>query len=327
MADAWRRRGHHADPEAVLVTTSGQQAIDLAVRALVEPGDVVLCETPTYAGAVDALVASRARIVPIPVDANGLRVDAVADAIRVERPRLLFANPTGNNATGTVLSEERRQRLASLSAESGLVIIEDDTGAELVHDGPVPAPVAAFDPEAPVILVKSYAKTVLPGLRLGVILPPPHLDRRVLAAKLVADRYTSPPLVRALAGYLARPEAAQHLERTRLLYRDRRDAFLRSLERRLGGRATWLPPRAGLQPVAAAARPGVGGGDLRARRRPRRGRLARAHLRAAGRPDGAPAAVVLDVTPAEADRGVARLALALRDALGGGGRDRSFESV
>ena len=97
-------RALHADPEAILVTTSGQQAIDLAVRALVEPGDAVLCETPTYAGAVDALVASRARIVPIPVDANGLRVDAVADAIRVERPRLLFANPTGNNATGTVLS-------------------------------------------------------------------------------------------------------------------------------------------------------------------------------------------------------------------------------
>ena len=209
------------------------------------PATSVLCETPTYAGAVDALVASRARIVPIPVDAHGLRVEAVAEAIRLERPRLLFANPTGNNATGTVLSDERRARLAALSAETGLVIIEDDTGAELVHDGPVPAPIAAFDPEAPIILVKSYAKTVLPGLRLGVILPPPHLDRRVLAAKLVADRYTSPPLVRALAGYLARPEAARNLERTRLLYRDRRDAFLRSLERRLGGRATWLAPRAG----------------------------------------------------------------------------------
>ena len=140
VADAWRVRGLHADPEAILVTTSGQQAIDLAVRALVEPGDVVLCETPTYAGAVDALVASRARIVPIPVDANGLRVDAVEEAIRLERPRLLFANPTGNNATGTVLSDERRARLAALSAESGLVIIEDDTGAELIHDdGPVPA--------------------------------------------------------------------------------------------------------------------------------------------------------------------------------------------
>ena len=83
----------HADPEAILVTTSGQQAIDLAVRALVEPGDVVLCETPTYAGAVDALVASRARIVPIPVDANGLRVDAVAERDPARAPAAAVREP------------------------------------------------------------------------------------------------------------------------------------------------------------------------------------------------------------------------------------------
>ena len=204
VADAWRRRGHHADPEAILVTTSGQQAIDLAVRALVEPGDVVLCETPTYAGAVDALVASRARIVPIPVDANGLRVDAVADAIRLERPRLLFANPTGNNATGTVLSDERRQRLASLSAESGLVILEDDTGAELVHDGPVPAPVAAFDPEAPMILVKSYAED-------GAARPAPRRDPAAAAPRPpraggeAGRRPLHVAAARARAGRLPRP--------------------------------------------------------------------------------------------------------------------------
>jgi DNA-binding transcriptional MocR family regulator len=327
VADAWRSRGLHADPEAILVTTSGQQAIDLAVRALVEPGDVVLCETPTYAGAVDALVASRARIIPIPVDANGIRVDAVAEAIRVERPRLLFANPTGNNATGTVLTDERRAQLAALSAETGLVIIEDDTGAELVHDGPVPAPIAAFDPEAPIILVKSYAKTVLPGLRLGVILSPPHLDRRVLAAKLVADRYTSPPLVRALAGYLARPEAARNLERTRLLYRERRDAFLRSLERRLGGRATWLAPRAGFN-LWLRLPDRVSEEEIFARGVERGVIVSPGHTYV---PPGVPTSHLRlsfsTMTPAQADRGVARLALALRDALGGGGRDRSFESV
>ena len=327
VAGAWRSRGLHADPEAILVTTSGQQAIDLAVRALVEPGDVVLCETPTYAGAVDALVASRARIVPIPVDANGIRVEAVAEAIRLERPRLLFANPTGNNATGTVLSDERRARLAALSAETGLVIIEDDTGAELVHDGPVPAPIAAFDPEAPIILVKSYAKTVLPGLRLGVILSPPHLDRRVLAAKLVADRYTSPPLVRALAGYLARPEAASNLERTRLLYRDRRDAFLRSLERRLGGRATWLAPRAGFN-LWLRLPDRVSEEEIFARGVERGVIVSPGHTYV---PPGVPTSHLRlsfsTMTPAQADRGVARLALALRDALGSGGRDRSFESV
>jgi DNA-binding transcriptional MocR family regulator len=322
---AWRARGYPADPESVLVTTSGQQAIDLAVRALVEPGDAVLCETPTYAGAIDALVAARARIVPLPADAHGLQIDGVEEAVRTERPRLLFCNPTGNNATGTVLSQDRRERLAAIAAESGLVVIEDDTGAELVHDGPVPPPIAACDPEAPVVLVKSYAKTVLPGLRLGVLLAPPALDRRVIATKLVADRYTSPPLVHALARYLSRPEAVEHLERVRLLYRARRDAFLRNLERRLGGRAGWLAPQAGFnlwlrlgervteeEVFARAADRGV--------------------IVSPGQtyvPPGVPTAHLRlsfsTATEAEADRGLARLAMALRDITAPAGRGRTFE--
>jgi 2-aminoadipate transaminase len=325
VALAWRARGFQADPEAVLVTTSGQQAIDLAVRALVEPGDTVLCETPTYAGAIDSLVAARARIVPVPADSHGLQVEGVEDAVRSERPRLLFCNPTGNNATGTVLAQDRRERLAALSAETGLVIIEDDTGAELVHDGPVPPPIAACDPEAPVLLVKSYAKTVLPGLRLGVLLAPPSLDRRVLATKLVADRYTSPPLVHALARYLARPEAEEHLERVRLLYRARRDAFIRILERRLGGRASWLSPQAGFNLWL---------------RLPERVTEEEVFARAADRgvivspgqtyvPPGVPTAHLRlsfsTATDAEADRGLARLALALRDAAAPAGRGRTFE--
>jgi len=325
VAAAWRARGLVVDPDEIMVTTSGQQAIDLAVRALVEPGDAVLCETPTYAGAIDSLVAARARIVPVPVDAHGLVVEAVAEAIRHERPRLLFANPTGNNATGTVLAPDRRARLAALAAETGVIIIEDDTGAELVHDGPVPAPVAACDPEASVLIVKSYAKTVLPGLRLGVIHAPPSFDRRVLAAKLVADRYTAPPLARALARYLARPEAADNLERMRLGYRASRDAFLRSLERRLGGRATWLAPAAGFnlwlrlpdrvgeqEIFARAAERGVIVSPGQAYVPPG---VATQHLRLS----------FSTVTPREADRGLARLALALRDAEQGPRRARSFE--
>jgi DNA-binding transcriptional MocR family regulator len=325
VAGAWRKRGLDADPERILVTTSGQQAIDLAVRALVEPGDAVLCETPTYAGAIDALVAARARIVPVPTDARGLLVERVAAAVEAERPAALFVNPTGNNATGTVLPLERRRALAALAAETGLVVIEDDTGAELVHEGAVPPPVAAGDPEAPVVLVKSYAKTVLPGLRLGVISAPPTLERRVLAAKMVADRYTAPPLARALARYLGRPEADAHLDRVRSIYRERRDAFLRALERRLGGRATWLEPAAGFN-LWLRLPDGAGEEEIFARAAERGvvvspGRVyvppgvGTSHLRLS----------FSTATPAEADRGLQRLARALRDATDGPRRGRSPE--
>jgi DNA-binding transcriptional MocR family regulator len=325
VAAAWRGRGLDVDPERILVTTSGQQAIDLAVRALIEPGDAVLCETPTYAGAIDSLVAARARIVPVPTDVRGLLVDRIADVVRAERPAVLFVNPTGNNATGTVLPPDRRRALAALAAETGLVVIEDDTGAELVHDGPVPPPVAASDPEAPVVLVKSYAKTVLPGLRLGVICAPASLERRVLAAKMVADRYTAPPLARALARYLARPEAAEHLARVRGIYRERRDAFLRALERRLGGRATWLEPAAGFN-LWLRLPDGVGEEEIFARAAERGvvvspGRVyvppgvGTAHLRLS----------FSTATPAEAERGLQRLARALRDASEQPRRGRSPE--
>jgi DNA-binding transcriptional MocR family regulator len=325
VASAWRARGLDAQAERILVTTSGQQAVDLAVRALVGPGDTVLCETPTYAGAIDSLVAARARIVPVPTDARGLLVDRVAEIVRTERPAALFVNPSGNNATGTVLPPDRRAALAALAAETGLVVIEDDTGAELVHEGAVPSPIAAADPEAPVVLVKSYAKTVLPGLRLGVISAPPGLERRVLAAKLVADRYTAPPLARALARYLARPEAAEHLARVRAIYRERRDAFLRSLERRLGGRATWLEPAAGFnlwlrlpdgpgeeEIFARAAERGVVVSPGRVYVPPGVGTR---HLRLS----------FSTASEAEADRGLQRLARALRDATDGPRRQRSPE--
>jgi len=325
IAAAWRGRGLAVDAAGLLITTSGQQAIDLAVRALVEPGDTVLCEAPTYAGAIDALVAARARIVPVAADGDGLLLDGLVATIAAERPRLLFVNPTGNNATGGVLPDDRRRRLAAIAAEHDLVVVEDDTGAELVHDGPVPSPIAAFDAEAPIVVVKSYAKTVLPGLRLGVIHAPALLERRVLAAKMVADRYTAPPLARALARYLARPEAADQLERLRVLYRDRRDAFLRSLERRLGGHASWIAPSAGFNlwlrlpagtseddVFARAAERGVVVSPGRAYVPPGVGTR---HLRLS----------FSTVTPAEADRGLARLALALRDAERSHRRPRSIE--
>ena len=267
VAERLAPRGYDADPERILVTTSGQQAIDLAVRALVEPGDAVLCETPTYAGAIDALVAARARIVPVPD--RRARPARRARRARPSRPSAPPRSSSTRPATtppAPCCRPSAARALAALAAETGLVVIEDDTGAELVHDGPVPPPVAAGDPEAPVVLVKSYAKTVLPGLRLGVISAPPSLERRVLAAKMVADRYTAPPLARALARYLGRP---------------RRRRPPRARARHLPRAARRVPARAGAaagrpRDVARAARPastsGCGCPTAPARRRSSPGR-------------------------------------------------------
>ena len=204
-------------------------------------------------------------------------------------------------------------------------MIEDDTGAELVHDGPVPSPIAAADPEAPVVLVKSYAKTVLPGLRLGVISAPPGAG-----AARAGGEARGRPLHGAAAGpgpgRLPGPaEAAEHLERMRGIYRERRDAFLRALERRLGGRATWLEPAAGFN-LWLRLPDGAGEEEIFARAAERGvvvspGRVyvppgvGTRHLRLS----------FSTATEAEADRGLQRLARALRDATDGPRRQRSPE--
>ncbi len=315
-----RARGADVDPARVLVTTSGQQAVDLVVRALVEPGDAVLCETPTYAGAIDALVAARARIIPVPVDALGLQADAVERAVAGERPVLLYVNPTAQNPTGTVLAPERRARLARLSASASLAVLEDDTGADLTYDGAAPPPLAAYEPGAPIVVVRSFAKSVLPGLALGSVALPAALERPVLAAKLVADRYTNPPLALPLARYLAGPDAAADTARVRSAYGRRKDAFCAALERRLGRRASWVEPRGGfslwlrlpdgaseVEVFARAAERGVVVAPGSAYVPPG---VATRHLRLSF------SAVDEDA----ADEGLRRLALALRDVTGKGRR-------
>ena len=289
---AWRGRGLHADPEAILVTTSGQQAIDLAVRALVEPGDVVLCETPTYAGAVDALVASRARIVPIPVDAHGLRVErgGRGDPARAPAPAVRRTRPA-TTPPAPCCRDERRRAWPRSAAETGLVMIEDDTGAELVHDGPGAG-------------ARSRRRSRGAGhprqeLREdGAARPAPGRDLRAAARSSGAcwRRSWSPTATRRRRwcapwpATSARPEAAPHLERGAAAV-PRSPRRVPALARAPARRARHLARAARrLQPLAAPARPRVGGGDLRPRRRARRDRLARAHLRAARRGDVAPAA-------------------------------------
>jgi 2-aminoadipate transaminase len=315
-----KARGVATAADRVVIATSGQQAVDLAVRAVVDPGDAVLCETPTYSGAIDVLVAARARIVPIPVDALGLQVDAVERAVQSERPRLLYLNPTAQNPTGTVLSAERRARLAQIAATSELVVVEDDTASELVYAGVAPPPIAAYEPGAPIVLVRSFAKTILPGLALGALAVPPALERPILAAKLVSDRYTNPPLALPLARYLTSERAAADLVRVRAAYAARKDAFCAALERRVGRRATWLEPRGGynlwlrlpdeageLEVFQRCAERGVVVGPGSAYVPPG---VATRHLRLS----------FSSVDEREADEGLRRLALALRDVTAKGRR-------
>jgi DNA-binding transcriptional MocR family regulator len=181
----------------VLVTTGAHQAISLVARQALQPGDTVLVESPTFPGALDVFRRFAARVVPLPVDADGVRTDVLAELVERVEPRLLYVSPHFHNPTGAVLPEDRRRAIGSIAAEAGLVVIEDlAMGDVVLDDVTLPPPIAALAPEAVVHTIGSTAKLFWAGLRVGWIRSPDEWTVRMLATKTVADLGT--PLISQL---------------------------------------------------------------------------------------------------------------------------------
>ncbi len=237
--------GIAARPEDVLITSGSQQAIDLVARTLVGPGDYVLLESPTFPTALDIFESRGAKLIGMPVDTSGARTDVAAALIDRFRPRLVYTIPTAQNPTGSTMSEERRRRLAVLARQHNVVVLEDDTCSEFTYDGEAPQAIKAHDAGGHVVFVKSFSKTVIPGLRVGCIVAHGAIMARLVDAKSVVDRFTSPLIQRALWRYLSSPQYPRDLEKARDTYRRRRDTAIRALGEWMPAGVTWTHPDAG----------------------------------------------------------------------------------
>jgi DNA-binding transcriptional MocR family regulator len=229
----------------VLVTTGAQQAISLVASLLVRPGDAVLVENPSFSGCLDALRANGARLVPVPVDDDGVDVDALEHLADTMSPAAAYLMPSFHNPTGVMLSESRRRRLARLAAERNLPIIEDNA-LERTHvgDRPPPPAIASFAAEnAPVLTVGSVSKVLWGGLRVGWVRGSEALIGRLVHCKAVHD-LGSPVFPQAVAArVLTRIEDVQEARRRELT-----DLFARTQEllRQHVPEWTWNPPEGGL---------------------------------------------------------------------------------
>lgn len=237
--------GITARPDDVLITSGSQQAIDLIARTLVAPGDHVLVESPTFLTALDIFEGRGVNLIGVPVDADGLRVEAAAALVERYRPRVIYTIPTAQNPTGVTMSDERRRRLAALARQHNLVILEDDICSEFSYDGDPPSALKAYDSGGHVMYVRSFSKTVIPGLRVGCIVAHGPLMARLIEAKLVMDRFTSPLIQRTLWRYLSSKQYARDLRFARDTYRRRRDTVLRMLEASMPAGVSWTRPAAG----------------------------------------------------------------------------------
>ena len=184
-------RGIQCSAEQVLVLSGSQQGLDLAARTFVDPGDVVVVEEPSYVAALQVFRTARARLIGVPVDEDGLRVDLLASVLKRHRPKLIYTLPTFQNPSGAVMPLERRKALLELAGRHGVPVLEDDPYSELRYDGePVPS-LRALDREGIVLYLSTASKVLFPGMRLGFLVAPEPVVRRFALLKQGMDLHSN----------------------------------------------------------------------------------------------------------------------------------------
>ncbi|NUT43295.1 MAG: PLP-dependent aminotransferase family protein [Thermoactinospora sp.] len=240
-------RGLATTGDSLLVTTGSQQGISLVATALLEPGDVVLVEEPTYLAALQCFRLTGARIVPVRSDESGLDPDALREAVERERPVLLYLVPTFANPTGRTLTDERRRAVAALSASHGFWTVEDDPYGELRYRGAPLPPLSSYPgAEESSVYLGSLSKIGAPGLRIGWLRAPAPLLRALTIAKQSTDLHTSTLDQAAAARYLATVDLDARVRSLAEAYRPRRDAMIDALAAVAPEGSTWSDPDGGM---------------------------------------------------------------------------------
>jgi 2-aminoadipate transaminase len=266
IVEVMKAEGTPVDPDEVLVTTGGQQVIDLMCKALVDPGDVIVAEAPTYPGAVPTFDAYQADVAQIEVDADGMPIDALEAkldelAAQGRRPKLIYTIPNFQNPGGVTMSLPRRRRLVEVARERELLVLEDNPYGLLRYEGePLPT-LHSIDARAAkrggasdfVVYLGTFSKILSPGVRLGWAVAPRPVLEKLNLCKQGADLCSSPVTQLFVAEYFAQRDAdtgepawLAYLESLRGLYRSRRDVMLEALEHHFGASARWTHPQGGL---------------------------------------------------------------------------------
>lgn len=239
-------------PDDVLVTSGAQQAFDLIARALVIPGEtVVAVEDPGYPPMRVPFAAAGALLVPVPVDGEGIVVEAIPPDAKI-----ICVCPSHQFPLGMPMSARRREALLRFARKGGAVIVEDDYDGEFRYDGSPLEALRGSTSASHVFYVGSFSKCMFPAIRLGFVVSPSWALRALVAAKNSTDWHSSVPVQAAVAGFIHHGHLTLHIRRVRRIYRDRRNRLLELLEERLGDALTIVPSFYGMH-VAAVAREGV----------------------------------------------------------------------
>ena len=251
IAEVMAAEGMEVEPDDLLVTTGGQQVIDLVCKTLIDPGDVVIAEAPTYPGAVPVFVSYQADVVQIEMDQDGMRIDVLeAELARLDAagrtPKFIYTIPSFQNPAGVTLSLERRKQLVEIARRRELLVLEDNPYGMLRYEGePLPT-LFSLDGGEYVIYLGTFSKILSPGLRIGwTSAPRPVLDKLNLG-KGTADLCSSPLAQLFIGQYFAERDWLKYVRELTGVYRRRRDIMLEALAEHFPREATWTRPQGGL---------------------------------------------------------------------------------
>ena len=259
VAGVCRNRGIDCSADDVLLTTGSQQGLNLVAHVLLDPGDVVLVELPTYIGGTSSFYARSATLTGVAQDDDGIVIESLAEAARWMKPKLLYTIPNFQNPSGRLMAQHRRDDVLRIAKEHDFIVVEDDPYGELVYvDDADTTPIAAWcggrlqPADAPAragahtIYLGSFSKVLAPGLRCGWIVAPKGLLGPLEIAKQAADLCSGMLDQSIVDEFCAGGELPPQIERVRAFYRAKRGTMLSALDEHFGRRAKWTPADGGL---------------------------------------------------------------------------------
>ena len=251
IREVMRAEGISVDNDDLIVTTGGQQVLDLVTKTLIDPGDVIVAEAPTYPGAIATFSSYQADVVQIEMDADGMRIDLLEERLVAlerdgRRPKFVYTVPNFHNPAGVTMSLERRRRLVAVAEEREILVLEDNPYGLLRYEGQALPPLRALDGGIYVMYLGTFSKILSPGIRLGWVVAPPPVLEKINLGKQAADLCTSTLSQLMVQAYFEEARWGDYVESLTEIYRARRDTMLDALAEFFPPEAEWTRPAGGL---------------------------------------------------------------------------------
>ncbi|MCI8590044.1 MAG: PLP-dependent aminotransferase family protein [Clostridiales bacterium] len=242
-----QKEGIGSENDELIVVSGGQQGIDLTVKCLLNEGDGILVEEPSFIGALNAFRSYGAKLIGVPMDEDGMNLTALKGAIEAnDSVKAIYTIPNHQNPSGITMSAEKRQAVYQIAKEHGLIIIEDNPYGEITFDGKPPKAIKSLDDGTTVVYCGSFSKVLSPGLRIGFCIGPKEIIAKNVIAKQVADVHT-PMLTQLLAyEYMTRYDMEANIQKSAELYRHKCETMLACIEKYFPAEITHTTPNGGL---------------------------------------------------------------------------------